>query len=102
MGKIFLLWFLEAKMAAAASSSKPAKRFKPDTQLKARISGQQTMQREDELRQAVLRQENNCRGYKAISEGICPHIKDAGTINARLDYNRKRKEILFHCNKRRG
>ena len=29
--------------------------------------------------------ENNCRGFAAISAGICPDIKDQRTINRRLD-----------------
>ena len=28
---------------------------------------------------------NNCRGYAAISAGVCPTIKDQRTINKRLD-----------------
>ena len=29
--------------------------------------------------------DNNCRGFAAISSGICPNIKDQRTINRRLD-----------------
>ena len=29
--------------------------------------------------------DNNCRGYAAISAGVCPDIKDRRTINRRLD-----------------
>ena len=28
---------------------------------------------------------NNCRGYAAISAGVCPSIKDQRTINKRMD-----------------
>ncbi|CAB3988786.1 Hypothetical predicted protein [Paramuricea clavata] len=72
-------------MASVLEASKKCT-FKADTSAKATVRRSQLTLKEGELNRAVdYCKENNCRGYKAISNGICPNIKDARTINARLD-----------------
>ena len=71
-------------MASVLTASKK-RTFKADTSAKATVRRSQLTLKEGELNRAVdYCKENNCRGYKAISNGICPNIKDARTINARL------------------
>ena len=60
--------------------------FKTDTNNKAKLHRQDTIERERQLLAAVeFCRQNNCRRLKAIKEGICPMIKDRRTINYRLD-----------------
>jgi hypothetical protein len=71
-------------MASVLTASKK-RTFKADTSAKATVRRSQLTIKEGELNRAVdYCKENNCRGYKAISNGIFPNIKDARTINVRL------------------
>lgn len=83
-----MLYFLIYSNSRWRPSSWPQRcvLLKQDTRAQASVRRSQLALRERELTQVVKYcKENNCRGYRAISNGICPSIKDPRTINARLD-----------------
>ena len=60
--------------------------FLYDTKAKAIVRETHNRGREQQLEAAVqFCLKNNCRGQKAISQGLCPLIKDRRTINNLLD-----------------
>ena len=72
---------------------KKKRTFKTDTKAKAKQHYKDSIERERQLLAAVnYCKKNNCRGIKAINNGICPMILDRRTINTRLDQPNKNNE----------
>ena len=66
--------------------SQTRKRKSANSKFEHKIKQRSMDMKERQLQLAVSYcKENNCRGFAAISEGICPDIKDQRTINRRLD-----------------
>ena len=59
-----------------------------------KIARKRALEREEQLKKAVLYcNENNCKGYAAITSGLFPLIKDHRTINRRLEDSNNKIEI---------
>ena len=74
-------------MDADCECMMPTRKFKPAKSSFEHVVKQKKIdERERQLGIAVQYcREHNCRGYAAISAGVCPLIKDNRTINRRLD-----------------
>ena len=64
-----------------------SRKFKPaKSSFEHLVKQKKIDERERQLEIAVQYcREHNCRGYAAISAGVCPLVKDKRTINGRLD-----------------